>query len=331
LIANKCDHQKDNYLINEFYKLGVKEIMSISALSGKGTGDLLDAISQRIKKSRPQKQLQTESQTINVAIVGRPNVGKSSLLNKLIGQKRTVVSEKAGTTRDTARFLTTIKNKKINFIDTAGIRRRGKVGQTDKGVRPGQIEKYSVLRAMRAIEASEVVLLLVDVTEGITSQDLHIAGFALEKKKSIIIVVNKWDLAEKKQVSGYLSYLDSNINFLPFAPVIFLSAKTGQNVSGLFDLVFQAYQARFKRIKTAELNAKLSEDILKKPPIAQKNILPNIKYITQAEVNPPTFVFFTNHPQSIHFSYIRFLENRIREHWDFSGTPISILFKKKSD
>jgi GTP-binding protein len=184
---------------------------------------------------------------------------------------------------------------------------------------------------MRAIETSEVVLLLIDATEGITSQDLHIAGFALEKKKSIIIIVNKWDMVENDQTPKYRRYLGSNINFLPFAPVIFLSAKTGQNVSGLFDLVLQAYQARFKRIKTAELNAKLSQDILKKPPVAQKNILPNIKYITQAEVNPPTFVFFTNHPQSIHFSYIRFLENRIREHWDFFGTPISILFKKKSD
>ncbi|MDD5693360.1 MAG: ribosome biogenesis GTPase Der [Patescibacteria group bacterium] len=330
LVANKCDSGNDMSSVSEFYKLGVKEIIAISALVGRGTGDLLDIISKNIKAVKSDVIPKEKNQTINVAIAGRPNVGKSSLLNKLTGIERAVVSEKAGTTRDVADFTVETDGKQIKFIDTAGVRRRGKVGKTADGVKPGQIEKYSVIRSMRAISESDVVLLLIDASEGLTAQDLHIAGFSHDEKKSMVLVVNKWDSVEEGDMHKYLAYIAQKINFLPYAPVIFVSAKTGKNVHKITDLILEVYDARFKRIATGELNTKIAEDILRKPPSAQKNILPKINYLTQAGTNPPTFVFFANHPDLIHFSYSRYLENRIREHWDFSGTPITISFKKKN-
>ncbi len=330
IVANKCDNEKELSSVNDFYKLGVKEVVAISALVGKGTGDLLDIISNNIKSTKTASTIQAAVNIINVAIAGRPNVGKSSLLNKLIGQERTVVSEKAGTTRDITNFIIDKDDKKINFIDTAGVRKRGKVGKTIEGKKPGQIEKYSVIRSMKAISESDVVLILIDATEGVTAQDLHIAGFAHDEKKSIVLIINKWDSVEEGDMQIFLTQITKRINFLPYAPVVFVSATTGKNVHKITDLIIEVYKARFIRITTGELNSKLGEDILRKPPSAQKNILPKINYLTQAGVNPPTFIFFTNHPNLIHFSYNRYLENRIREHWDFSGTPISISFKKKN-
>lgn len=330
LIANKCDNRNDFINSAEFYRLGASEFVAISALTGLGTGDLLDLVTSQLPETDDIEQTESDDEQINVAISGRPNVGKSSLLNKLINQERAVVSEVAGTTRDSSNFTITNNNKKINFIDTAGIRRRGKVGKSEAGVNPGKIEKYSVLRSLGAIERSEVVLLLIDAIEGITAQDLHVASYALEKKKSIILTINKWDSVEESDIQEYLSYLHKKISFLSFAPVIFVSAKTGKNVQKIYDLIFDTYEKRFNRIKTSELNSLLLADIYKKSPPAVKNILPTIKFVSQVSVNPPTFVFFTNHPDLIHFSYYRYLENRIREHWDFSGTPINILFKQKN-
>jgi GTP-binding protein len=329
LIVNKCDNKNDVIGSAEFYRLGTTTIAPVSALSGLGTGDLLDMVIKQLPKSRTSKKAE-DSDVINVAIAGRPNVGKSSLLNSLIKQDRAVVSDIAGTTRDTSNYTFTLNGKKINFIDTAGIRRRGKVGKSAQGANPGKIEKYSVLRSLNALEKAEVVLVLIDAKEGVTAQDLHVLNYALDKKKSIILTINKWDSVEENDITAYLEYLNRKITFLSFAPVIFVSAKTGKNVQKIYDQILSVYNSRFNRIKTSELNSLLLADIFKKSPPAMKNILPKIKYISQVAVNPPTFVFFTNHPELIHFSYHRFLENRIREHWDFTGTPINILFKQKS-
>jgi len=333
LVANKYDSEK--YLANytELFTLGAKEVIRIAALTGRGTGDLMDAIAEGIRDVVPaDKGIILEREGINVAIAGRPNVGKSSTLNALIGENRAVVSEVAGTTRDY--MIASFEGEKgtINFIDTAGIRKRGKVGKVEEGRVPGQIEKYSVLRSFRSIEMSDVVLIIIDPTEGLTAQDLHIAGFAKDQYKGVILVVNKWDAIEKDETDmvKYLAYLHSKISFLAHAPVIFISAKTGKNVDKIYDLIYDAANSRSKRVETSELNLLLGDDILRHPPSAVRQQLPKINYITQADTNPPTFIFFANKPELIHFSYKRFLENKIREHWGFAGTPINLVFKRKN-
>lgn len=331
--ANKYDSEKYLANVSELYQLGAADIIPIAALTGRGTGDLLDVIANQARKITPTKEVNLESiEGINVAIAGRPNVGKSSLFNAILGNKLAVVSNIAGTTRDFT--ISTLKNDKgvINFIDTAGIRRRGKVGKTTGTHTEGQIEKYSVLRSFRAAENADIVLILIDPTEGLTAQDLHIAGFARDEHKGIILVVNKWDIVDEdeKDMAQYLAYLHSKISFLSYAPVVFVSAKTGKNLQKLPDLIFEIAENRARRIATPELNLLLGDDILKKSPKAVKGKLPKINYITQADINPPTFVFFANHPELIHFSYKRYLENRIRERWDFEGTAINIVVKRKN-
>ena len=337
LVANKFDNNKFLSNVSEFYKLGVEEIIPISAISGRSSGDLLDAITNKLSKIKPlpileQKNIKVSG--INVAIAGRPNVGKSSLFNAITGSSTAVVSEIPGTTRDTKTTTLTTDKGIINFIDTAGIRKKGMVGKTTgkEKKKTGQIEKYSVLRSFKAIESSDIVLILIDAYEGITAQDLHIAGFALEQSKGIVLVINKWDIVneEEKDMSKYLGYIKKEVTFLPFAPVLFVSAKTRKNIDKITNLIFEVWNNRQKHISTGELNSVLGDEILKNAPKAKKNILPKINYITQAEVNPPTFIFFTSHPELIHFSYKRFLENRIREKWGFEGTPINIIFKRKN-
>jgi len=333
LVANKYDSEKYLASYTELFTLGAKEVIRIAALTGRGTGDLMDAIAEGIKDVTPaDKGIILERPGINVAIAGRPNVGKSSTLNALIGENRAVVSEVAGTTRDF--MIASYENDKgtINFIDTAGIRKRGKVGKVEEGRVPGQIEKYSVLRSFRAIESADIVLIIIDPTEGLTAQDLHIAGFAKEQYKGIIIVVNKWDAVEKDEMdmAKYLAYLHSKISFLSHAPVIFISAKNNKNVDKIYDLIYDAAASRARRVDTSELNLLLGDDILRHPPSAVRGSLPKINYITQADVNPPTFIFFANKPELIHFSYKRFLENKIRERWGFAGTPINLVFKRKN-
>ncbi len=337
IAANKYDNDRFMSNVSEFYKLGVNEIVKVSAISGRSTGDLLDLLVNKLTdlEISERRSVATIAQEgVNVAVVGRPNVGKSSLFNAITGSTAAVVSEIAGTTRDTK--TTALKTEKgvINFIDTAGIRKRGKVGKMtgkDK-TKTGQIEKYSVLRSFKAIENADIALILIDAHDGITAQDLHIAGFAKEQLKGVILVINKWDIVseEEKNMTNYLNYVKREVPFLPFASVIFVSAKTGKNVDKITDLIHQVWENRQKHISTGELNSILGDEILKNPPKAMKNILPKINYLTQAEINPPTFVFFTNHPELIHFSYKRFLENRIRDKWGFEGTPISIVFKKKN-
>jgi GTP-binding protein len=333
LAANKFDSDKYLSELTDLYKLGVDEIIKISAITGRGTGDLLDIITNKLENVEvTEKDIDLEVEGIRVSIAGRPNVGKSSLFNALIGKNKAVVSEIAGTTRDFTIASISHEEHKINFIDTAGIRRRGKIGKVEEGRTAGQIEKYSVLRSFKAIENSDVVLILIDPTEGLTAQDMHIAGFAKDQLKSVVVVVNKWDAVDDddKDMSDYLNYFYSKITFLPFAPVVFVSAKTGKNISKIFDLIVHVHEARAKRVPTSELNLLLGDDILRKPPAAVKRVLPKINYITQADETPPTFIFFTNHVDLFHFSYRRFLENKIREHWDFDGTPINIIFKRKN-
>lgn len=326
LCVNKIDSQKEEEKIQDFYRLGLGEPLSISALSGRKTGDLLSEI---IKRLPPMKEEEKKilKEGIKVAIIGRPNVGKSSLLNKLIGQERMIVSEAPGTTRDAIDVNFKFEDKFITFIDTGGIRRRGKI-------RWGA-EKFSVLRALRSIERTDIILLLIDAQEGPVRQDLHISNFALENYKGIILVVNKWDLIEKSKIKNqkskieeYLNYLRSKISFLPWAPVIFTSALTGKNVPKIFDLILEIQKEREKRIPSKKLNKVVSRAILENPPRRGGKIY----YSTQFGVNPPTFVLMVNKAEFFHFSYLRYLENKIRENFGFFGTAVKIILKgKKND
>lgn len=330
LAANKYDSDKYAANLSDFYRLTRDDLMPISALNGRGTGDLLDAIAQKVKKITPKRGSGSKETGVKTAIIGRPNVGKSSLLNQLLGENRVVIGKIPGTTRDSTDAKIETERGIITFVDTAGIRRRGKIGKVDDGRVSGQIEKYSVIRSLRTIEEAEIILLVIDASEGVTAQDLHIAGFAAENLKSLILVINKWDLNEE-DVGAYLKYLQQKISFLSYVPVVFVSTKTGKNVTKIIDLIFESIKMRQKRIPTHEINSLLGQDILKKSPPAKKGKLPKINYATQAETSPPRFIFFVNYPDLIHFSYRRYLENKIREHWDFFGTPIDIIFKKKNE
>ncbi len=326
LVANKVDNERLRKQTLELYKLGLGQPIAVSALHGTGTGDLLDSIINQLPA--PPKTIPKSDRGIPVAICGRPNVGKSSILNQLLGEERMIISETAGTTRDAVDILYKYKDHQILFVDTPGIRRRGKV---KKG-----IEKYSALRAIKAIERADIVLLVTDASEGIVKQDLHIAQYALEFYKGIILVVNKWDLVEQSQglnskLDSYLQYLRSQIAFLPWLPVIFTSALTGKNVKKIFDLILDVKSQRDKKVSIKKLNQIISEAILKralKIPLSRKKV-PKIYYSTQIKTNPPTFVFMVNNPSLFHFSYLRYLENTIRQNFGFWGTPIKIILKSK--
>jgi GTP-binding protein len=306
---------------NEFYELALGPIFPISALHGTGSGDLLDAIVEGI----PFTEDEEEDESIKVAILGRPNVGKSTLLNKLLGEERAIVSPIAGTTRDATDTQFIWEDQEFTLIDTAGIRRRGKI---DPGV-----EKYSVLRALKALRRADVALLLVDSVEGSTSQDAHIAGMLLEESASIIVLINKWDLLEKDSytINLFTDELRDSLNFLPYVPLLFISAKTGQRVGNIMPAVREVYEARFKRIATSELNRLLRDAVGRHAPPQKGGIRVKFFYATQASVDPPTFVFFVNKPEWVHFTYRRYLENRIREEYAFPGTPIRLVFRPRSE
>ncbi len=319
LAANKIDKKKESGFYQEFYKLGLGDPIPISALHGQGTGDLLDKIVKRIKikTRRPPSKMTKPTQ---VAIVGRPNVGKTSILNALLKEKRGAVSEVPGTTRDIVIGELQTNKEKIILIDTAGIRKRGKI--------KFGIETFSVLRAIKSISGSLITLLVIDATEGVVAQDMHLAGFAKEEGKGIILIVNKWDLVKNKSqiIERYLKVLQEKFDFVYFVPVIFVSAKTKENISQILNLILKVKESLSKRIKTAELNNYLGEIIRKNPPKSKKNI--KVYYFTQVAINPPTFAIFANLPEAIHFSYLRYLENRIRDKYEFGGAPIKILLKK---
>ncbi|MEZ4505921.1 MAG: ribosome biogenesis GTPase Der [Thermomicrobiales bacterium] len=320
--ANKADNLERRDSVFEFYELGLGEPIALSALHGTGTGDLLDAIVEALPHSDEDE---IEFEGPNIAIVGRPNVGKSRLVNALLGQERAIVSDVPGTTRDSLDTHLEWNGSPVTLIDTAGIRRRGRV---ETG-----IEQYSVLRSMRAIDRSDVVLMVVDATEPFTAQDLHIAGYVEEQKKGIVVVVNKWDLIEKDTytMDEYHALAAKELVFVPYAPIAFISAKYGQRVHQVLDLALEVVKERKKRIPTAALNKMLREAVANHPPSSKSGKPIKFYYGTQVDIEPPTFVFFCSDPKAIHFSYRRYIENQLREQFSFTGTPIRISFRGRDD
>jgi GTPase len=322
LAANKADNSERAQNAVEFYALNLGEPIPMSAYHGLGTGDVLD----RVADLLPVVEEQEEDERIRIAIIGRPNVGKSSLLNKLLGHDRSIVSAVPGTTRDSIDTPVEVDGAQVLLIDTAGIRRRGKV---ERG-----IEKYSVLRAMRAVERADVALLLIDAEEGVTAQDTHIAGMILEQLKGVAILVNKWDLIAKDNdtFNAFTRHVREQFNFIPYAPLLFVSAITGQRVDKILPLALEIAQERQRRIPTSELNTLLREAIYDHPPTAvHKGAHLRIYYATQPQVAPPVFLFFANNAEEIHWGYERYLENRIRDKYGFTGTPIKIVFRSRDD
>ncbi|MEL7626433.1 MAG: ribosome biogenesis GTPase Der [Anaerolineaceae bacterium] len=320
LVVNKADSAAGRLHALDFYSLGLGEPYAISAIHGTGTGDLLDAV---VAHFPPPVEDETEDDSIKVAIVGKPNAGKSSLLNKITGQQRSIVSNIPGTTRDAIDSKMVFEGQEYTLIDTAGIRKRG-------SVIPG-VEKYSVLRAMQAIERCDVAVLVIDAVSGITAQDTHIAGYINEAWKSVMVVINKWDLIEKDQntAAEFEKNLRRELNFLPYVPVIFISAETGQRVHQVLPLVKEIQQERLRKISTSQLNKVLvnAQDKHQSPSGISKPF--RIYYGTQVNTAPPTFLLYCNDPSLAHFTYVRFLENQIREVFPFKGTPIKLILKKR--
>lgn len=319
LVVNRCDNAERWEAATEFYALGMGDPMPISALHGSGTGDLLDQLVEAFELAPDAHP--DEDSGIKIAIAGRPNVGKSSLLNKLLGEERVIVSPIAGTTRDAIDTRLTFDGQTVTLIDTAGIRRRGRI-------EPG-VEKYSVLRAVKAIERADVVLLLIDATEGVTAQDAHVAGLVLEKMKSVIVVINKWDLVTKDAhtMVSYSEHVRRELNFLDYVPVMFISAKTGQRVSKVIPMALDIQRERLYRIPTGELNRLIMRALDRHAPPSRQGKRLKIKYASQVRTDPPTFLIHVNDTKLLHFSYERYLENTIRGHYPFQGTPIRLSFR----
>ncbi|MCC7023604.1 MAG: ribosome biogenesis GTPase Der [Thermomicrobiales bacterium] len=321
LVANKAESAERRESAYEFYELGLGEPIPISSYHGSGTGDLLD----RIVEALPAVEEEEEPQGPAIAIVGRPNVGKSRLLNALLGQERSIVSDIPGTTRDSLDTVLMWAGQPVTLIDTAGIRRRGRV---DRG-----IEQYSVLRSMRAIDRADVVLLVIDATEGFTAQDLHIAGYIAEQKKGVVVVINKWDLIEKDSstMEEYRDQAREALDFMPYAPLVFISAKLGQRVNQVVDTALGVVAERHKRVPTAALNKLIKEAVAAHPPPSKPGKWLKFYYATQADVSPPTFILFVNDPAQIHFSYRRYLENTLREAFGFTGSAIRLSFRGRDE
>jgi len=320
LVANKVDNTKLETAAVEFYRLGLEEPLAISAYHGRGTAELLDMIISLLPSPPPAEP---EPEIMKVAIVGRPNVGKSMLLNALLGGERVIVDDTPGTTRDAIDTLLDFDGQSVLLIDTAGIRRRGKLGVG--------VERYSVLRALRAIDRADITLLVLDATELVTAQDMHIAGYIQQAAKGIVLVVNKWDLIADKNITEYSRYIREQLKFMSYAPVLYVSAKFGQGVDKIMPEARQVYQQRLKRLSTAAVNDVIQQAAAAHnlPRIGGKQL--KILYATQAEVNPPTFVFFVNDAKLIHFSYRRYLENKLRQSFGFAGTPLRLIFKAKGE
>jgi len=321
LVANKVDNINRKDMAVEFYELGLGDPMAISSYHGVGTSDLLD----RIVENLPHFEEEPEIAGPRIAIVGRPNVGKSRLVNALIGEERSIVSDTPGTTRDSLDTHMEWNGRPLTLIDTAGIRRRGRIEQG--------IEHFSVLRSMRAIDRSDVVLMVVDSTEGFTAQDLHIAGYVEEQKKGIVVVVNKWDLIEKDSstMDLYRDEAKRQLDFLPYAPLVFISAKFGQRVQNVLEMALLVETERRKRVSTSALNKLLREAVAAHAPASKPGKWLKFYYATQADVSPPTFVFFCNDPQNVHFSYKRYLENQIRDQFGFVGNPVRMTFRGREE
>jgi GTP-binding protein len=320
LTTNKADNLRRELDAMEFYQLGLAEPFSVSALHGNGTGDLLDKVVAALPKQAPM----VEDDSLKIAIVGRPNVGKSSLLNALIGQERMIVSEIPGTTRDSIDTGMTWDGQPVTLIDTAGIRRRGHIAH-------GEVEQYSVLRALRAIQRCDVALLVADGADGITAQDAHVASYILDEGKGAVIVVNKWDLVEKESdtMTIYQQQVLSVMDFMTWAPLVFVSAKTKRRVHMAMEAAVQARAGRKLRVSTGELNDLVRDATIRHAPPSKHGKRLRFFYATQPSIEPPTFVFFVSDTEMVHFSYQRYLENLIREKWGFAGTPIKMSFREK--
>lgn len=322
LVCNKADNYgKTSDDIYEFYNLGLGDPYPVSSVNAIGIGDVLDAIYEEF----PETEKEDDEETIKVAIIGKPNVGKSSLVNKILGENRVIVSDIAGTTRDAIDSNFENEFGKYVFIDTAGIRRKSKVDE--------QIEKYSVMRSLLAVERADVCLLMIDANEGVTEQDRKIAGEAHEAGKATIIVINKWDTYEKDEhtIEQYKKQVYNDLAYLSYAPIIFISAKTGQRVNKLFEMINMVANQNAMRVSTAVLNQVLNEAIAIVQPPTDKGKRLRIYYMTQASTKPPTFIVFVNDKKLFHFSYERYLVNQIRKEFTLTGTPVRMIVRERKD
>ncbi len=322
LLANKADNQRRAETAVQFYELGLGDPIPVSAYHGRGLEEVQDRLEEMLP---PAGSEEAAAAALPLAIVGRPNVGKSSLLNAILGQQRVIVSEVPGTTRDAIDTPFQYQGKDLILIDTAGVRRPGRV--------EGGIERYSVMRAKEAIRRAEVVLLVIDASAGITAQDTHIAGMAMEASKGLIIVANKWDLLEEAgtEPEEFSRRALQRMPFLPWAPLCIISAAKGFNIDGLLNLAMEVGEIRARRVPTHELNVLMRQTVAAhSPPLKGKRRF-KLLYVTQAEVCPPTFVFFVNDPTLLHFSYQRYLENAIRRRFGFEGTAIKLVFRGRAE
>lgn len=322
LAVNKIDNLKDEDNSYEFYNLGIGDPVTISAAQGKGLGDLLDEV---VKDFDALMEEEQDDEYIRIAMIGKPNVGKSSLINRLLGEDRNIVSNVPGTTRDAIDSYLETEEGKFILIDTAGLRRKSKVKE--------EIERYSVVRTYAAIERADVCILMIDANEGITEQDEKIVGYAHELNKAIMVVVNKWDLIEKddKTLSNYQKDLQQNLKFMPYAQYMFISALTGQRVNKILKVAKGCYDNYCKRVSTGILNEVINKAILmKEPPVVGLKRI-KIYYATQVTTKPPKFVFFVNDVNASHFSYERYLENQLRDSFDFKGTGIEIEYRQRKE
>lgn len=321
LAVNKIDNPEMRDMIYDFYSLGFGDPYPISGSHGLGLGDLLDEVAKNFPATDADA---IEDDVIRFSLIGRPNVGKSSLVNALLGEERVIVSDVAGTTTDAIDTSYIFEDQKYRIIDTAGMRKKGKVYENT--------EKYSVLRALRAIERSDVVLIVLNGEEGIREQDKRIAGYAEEAGKGVMIVVNKWDAVEKddKTMNAFVADIRDNFQFLEYAPIAFVSAKTKQRVHGLFDKIRMISENHALRIQSSVLNEVIEDAVARNPAPTDKGRRLRIYYTTQVSVQPPTFVVFVNEPELMHFSYERFLQNRLRESFGFEGTPIRLITRARS-
>jgi GTP-binding protein len=317
--VNKADNEQLRQDALEFYALGLGEIYPVSALHGTGVADLLDEVVEAL----PEAEVKPEDKTIKLAIVGRPNVGKSSLLNKLLGEERAIVSPIAGTTRDAIDTHLEWEGTPVTLIDTAGIRRRGKIEQG--------VERYSVLRALKAIQRADVALLVIDGVDGVTAQDAHVASFILEEWASVVVLVNKWDAVEKDAYTmiEYTKWVREALKFLDYVPVLYISALTGQRVHKVIPEALAVQEARFQRVPTGELNRLVQDALARHAPPSKRGKRLKVYYASQPGVDPPTFVFHVNDTELVHFGYERYLENKLREAYAFTGTPLKLVFKPR--
>ena len=322
LTCNKVDTPGNPPMeIYEFYNLGIGDIFPVSSIHGLGVGDLLDKVISYFPEGARNAE---EDDSIKVAVIGKPNAGKSSLINKILGENRVIVSDIAGTTRDAIDSTYERNGQKYTLIDTAGMRKRGKISEN--------VERYSVVRALNAVDRADACVIIVDATEGITEQDTKIAGYAHDNGKASVIAVNKWDIVEKETntMKNFKNKVKEGFNFMMYAPSVFISAKTGQRVDELFDVINSAVEENQKRISTGLLNDVINEAIAMVQPPSDKGKRLKIYYATQASVKPPTFVLFVNNAELAHYSYTRYLENQLREKFGFEGTPIKFIIREKN-